>query len=150
MDFLLDHSLSIKICNYPEKFTLAGETLVEISAHVNDQDGKESCEDCFELTERPPISGNFVSGIQKISEIAIKALSPGINDPGTAIRSLNTLSIILTKLMPYSNQYVVSYKDGKIKVIKTSPPLSAILHDAKLIPSATVIKKRLLIIYSLL
>ncbi|OJW81133.1 MAG: hypothetical protein BGO69_03350 [Bacteroidetes bacterium 46-16] len=39
-----------------------------------------------------PINKNADYGLKQLSEIAIKALSPGINDPGTAVISLQALS----------------------------------------------------------
>lgn len=39
-----------------------------------------------------PIDQNIDYGFKQLSEIAIKALSPGINDPGTAIIALNALA----------------------------------------------------------
>lgn len=39
-----------------------------------------------------PINKNADYGLKQLSEIAIKALSPGINDPGTAVLSLQALS----------------------------------------------------------
>lgn len=40
------------------------------------------------LVEEPSDNEYFYSGFKQLSEIAIKALSPGINDPGTAAESL--------------------------------------------------------------
>lgn len=39
-------------------------------------------------------------GFRQISEIAVKALSPGINDPGTAVRAVDMLSILFIEKIP--------------------------------------------------
>ncbi len=43
-----------------------------------------------------PIDNNADYGFRQLAEIAIKALSPGINDPGTAVIALNSLADILS------------------------------------------------------
>jgi len=43
-----------------------------------------------------PIARNPHYGFMQLAEIAIKALSPGINDPGTAVIALNALSAVLS------------------------------------------------------
>ena len=43
-----------------------------------------------------PIDLNADYGFKQLSEIAIKALSPGINDPGTAVLALHSLSDLLS------------------------------------------------------
>jgi uncharacterized membrane protein len=43
-----------------------------------------------------PIDLNADYGFKQLSEIAIKALSPGINDPGTAVLALQSLSDLLS------------------------------------------------------
>jgi uncharacterized membrane protein len=43
-----------------------------------------------------PVDLNADYGFNQLSEIAIKALSPGINDPGTAVLALQSLSDLLS------------------------------------------------------
>jgi uncharacterized membrane protein len=46
-------------------------------------------------------------GIQKISDIALKALSPGINDPSTAIEAIHSLTAILLR---YFEKYPIRHE----------------------------------------
>lgn len=48
------------------------------------------------ISSRESIERNYHFGLKQLTEIAIKALSPGINDPGTAIISLQSLTILLS------------------------------------------------------
>ncbi|OQP66102.1 DUF2254 domain-containing protein [Niastella populi] len=47
------------------------------------------------------IEKNYYYGFQKLMEVAIKALSPGINDPGTAVISLQALAELLAYRMQH-------------------------------------------------
>lgn len=58
-----------------------------------------------------PIDLNADYGFKQLSEIAIKALSPGINDPGTAVLALNSLSDLLSFRL--YNNYQKIEKDSK-------------------------------------
>jgi uncharacterized membrane protein len=69
------------------------------------------------LAEEPTDNVNFYSGFKQLSEIAIKALSPGINDPGTAAESLQMSFALLAyriKNFPDNN---IRDNDGVVRVI---------------------------------
>lgn len=72
---------------------------------------KETLLACFTLYTEENISDHFLFGFGQISEIAVKALSPGINDPGTAIRAIDLLAELFIQLMLIQQQ--VSIKDEK-------------------------------------
>jgi len=54
--------------------------------------------DCFDFHNDEFASSNVSYGMRQISEIAVKAISPAINDPGTAVRAINLLSVLLRRL----------------------------------------------------
>lgn len=63
-----------------------------------------------------PITRNADYGFMQLAEVALKALSPGINDPATAVISLNALTDILAKRL-YSTLPQTIYDDkGKVRV----------------------------------
>jgi len=45
------------------------------------------------------VGDHYLFGFKQISEIAVKALSPGINDPGTAIKAIDLLSMLFIDRM---------------------------------------------------
>ena len=57
-------------------------------------------------------------GLQKIVEIALRAISPGINDPNTAIKCINQLGMILTKIGTANIESSYYYdKDNNLRLI---------------------------------
>ncbi len=59
----------------------------------------------------------FYSGFKQLSEIAIKALSPGINDPGTASESLQALFVLLAyRINHFPNNYI-SNAEGQLRIV---------------------------------
>jgi uncharacterized membrane protein len=57
------------------------------------------------------ISDNFSYGFTQLMEVAIKAMSPGINDPGTAVYCINYLNELF--LLLYNFEPKMHYYDSK-------------------------------------
>ncbi len=53
----------------------------------------------------------------KLSEIAMKALSSGINDPNTAINCINKLALLLGKLFSTGNQSIIVASNDAAKIV---------------------------------
>lgn len=58
--------------------------------------------------------------LTNLVEIALRALSPGINDPNTAILCISKLSQLLGKLFSSENHFIVSMVNEKAKIIYSS------------------------------
>ncbi|HET8859965.1 DUF2254 domain-containing protein [Marivirga sp.] len=71
---------------------------------------------CFTLYTEEHISDHFSFGFGQISEIAVKALSTGINDPGIAIRAIDLLSELFIQLILIEQQVYIKDKDDNISV----------------------------------
>ncbi len=62
------------------------------------------------------IENNYYYGFQKLMEVGIKALSPGINDPGTAIVSLQALAELLAYRMQHEPVNILYDSMGQPRV----------------------------------
>ena len=60
-----------------------------------DEECKNDLLSATDFFKGQPIDRNADYGFNQLAEVAIKALSPGINDPGTAVISLHSLSDVL-------------------------------------------------------
>ncbi len=60
-------------------------------------------------------------GIRQIVDIALKALSPGVNDTSTAVSCLDYLSAILSRLARQRFETRFRQEDGKLRVIAQVP-----------------------------
>ncbi|MBT0608311.1 DUF2254 domain-containing protein [Aequorivita echinoideorum] len=57
------------------------------------------------------IGDNYVLAFKQITEIAVKAMSPGINDPGTAINAIDYLTELFALRMEKSDSGIIAF-DG--------------------------------------
>jgi len=80
---------------------------------VDDMDKK--LQSCVVIGDRKTEKQDFSFIIQKIEEIAIRALSPGINDPNTAIHCIRIIGISLRDLGTLEKGYIVMDEDTSEK-----------------------------------
>lgn len=80
---------------------------------------KEEIEDWFELgSKRTPVQEIRFS-IKQIVEVAVRALSPGINDPHTAISAIHYLGAVLVTIgTRYFRSIVIKDKKQNIRIIE--------------------------------
>lgn len=72
----------------------------------------------FSIEEGRISYNDYGFSLQKIIDIALRALSPGINDPNTAIHCINILGVLLSKLGEIEGDYtVVKEEDSKAVAI---------------------------------
>lgn len=63
-----------------------------------------------------PIEINPYYGFHQLAEVAIKALSPGINDPETAVLSLHALTALFAYKLHHFNQSIFEDEKGVVRV----------------------------------
>ncbi|MEQ6389157.1 DUF2254 domain-containing protein [Bacillaceae bacterium S4-13-58] len=96
---------------------------------LDESEEQKNFERFFSVTIQMSPAEDIEFGIVKIVEIGLRALSPGINDPNTAINSIDNLGKILTKLgkkhlpRPYMND-----EDRNLRVIKPQLTFSDYLY----------------------
>lgn len=69
-----------------------------------------------DLFSGQPIDRNADYGFIQLAEIAIKALSPGINDPGTAVIALNSLSDLFSHKLYYNSPELLKDTEGIARI----------------------------------
>ncbi|MDW7658978.1 MAG: DUF2254 domain-containing protein [Bacillota bacterium] len=96
-----------------------------------DQETLNEIQQCFLVGNKRTEEQDFSFTIQKIVEIALKALSPGINDPNTAIHCLNIIGLLLRDLADNPQGYIVlRSKDTENFVACEAYDFPILLYDA--------------------
>ena len=96
---------------------------------------KELDEDCvkqitnqFEYSTNELIDDNYVLAFKQLTEIAVKAMSPGINDPGTALNAIDYLSELFN-LRLTKNDYSYTKIEDVAWVSITTVNFSTLLYQ---------------------
>ncbi|OHU88180.1 MULTISPECIES: DUF2254 domain-containing protein [Pseudoalteromonas] len=86
--------------------------------------------DCFIFYIEEFISDHYSYGLKQISEIAVKAMSPGINDPGTAVKAIDMMSILLIKRMSLAEvDCILLDQDSEPLLFLHEVKFEELLHD---------------------
>ncbi|WP_415844510.1 DUF2254 domain-containing protein [Stutzerimonas zhaodongensis] len=96
-ELLSTRSLKAVVQVEPGFFLVVGHPLIRFSQPLSEDD-QARASDCFDFHNNEFASANVSYGMRQISEIAVKAISPAINDPGTAMRAINLISVLLQRL----------------------------------------------------
>ncbi len=83
-----------------------------------DKDLEEDIIEEFTIVEERIEYNDYRFSLQKIVDITLRALSPGINDPNTAIHCINILGVLISKLGSIKGKYIIAREeDSKAELI---------------------------------
>ena len=72
----------------------------------------------FSIEEERMAYNDYRFSLQKIIDITLRAISPGINDPNTAIHCINILGVLLGKLGEIEDRFtIVKEENSKSKIV---------------------------------
>jgi uncharacterized membrane protein len=71
---------------------------------------------------------HYLSGFSHLTEVAIKALSPGINDPATAILSLHSLTDLFAWLLQNKLQTIHTACNNKVIITHCHPTVESMIN----------------------
>lgn len=109
--------IKVQVLRMPGKYVHRGEALLRLTGPVAEAD-IEDLRGAFSLGESRSFDQDLTYGMLVLSEVASKALSPGINDPGTAIEVLRAGTRVLEDLHEKRNG-----KDAVTCDLVFAPPL---------------------------
>ncbi|RYF86602.1 MAG: DUF2254 domain-containing protein [Chitinophagaceae bacterium] len=78
------------------------------------------------INDEESIDENFYYGFRQLTEVAVKALSPGINDPGTAVQSMRALAELLSYRVNHFPDNHIKDEQGNIRIITKEAPFENI------------------------
>ena len=106
------------------EYTIEGEEIANLAIfNVENIDDKGKKEICKDLSQAIVINifnnneENYHKGLINLSEIANMALSPGTNDPNSAITCINKISFLLGKLLSTDNHFIILDEEGESRLI---------------------------------
>jgi uncharacterized membrane protein len=113
-------------------YVLKGFPLIECSIKLNELQINEVIS-LIQITTSETIEENFLYGFRQIKEVGVKALSPGINDPGTAVESIRALFqlCLILATFPFNNIVL-----GKNKIPRITSKLLSfeIIFERNIVP----------------
>lgn len=99
----------------------------QVNRHLS-EDEQEKVFQTFVFRHQEIIQQNYIYGFKHLAEIAIKALSPGINDPGTAIQAIDRLTGLFIIGMKLHGFPVLKDDEQKLRLIYQPVPMEDIFY----------------------
>ncbi len=113
------------------EFVVQGSPLISVAGLGGlDDESTAELNKVYTVSHQRTVEQDAAFGLRQIVDIALKALSPGINDTTTAVMCVDYLAAILVRLA--SRRMTTSYRldQGKLRVIARGPSFASLLAGA--------------------
>ncbi len=111
-----DNDCTIHFLKVPGTFLYKNTPIVKASKSLSPDIANEIIDTLY-VNDAESIDNNFFYGFRQLMEVAIKALSPGINDPGTAVECLRALSELFLHRIKYAPCNTIKNKNNLVVII---------------------------------
>lgn len=112
-------------------FILPGRPLVTVwPAEACDEEFASAVRSAIHLGKQRSLVQDLLFGVQQISDVAVRALSPGINDPTTAIHCIDMLTLLVSRWMRHERISPYRCDEGKLRVVAPTATFAEILDNA--------------------
>jgi uncharacterized membrane protein len=127
-----DHALTIRPAPRVGDFVLPGAPLATVwPADALDDAVTRTVRAALVLGPERTLQADVAFGFQQLSDIAVKALSPGINDPTTATICVDRLGALLVHLANrVGPNEVRSGQDGSVRLVLPGPSFARLVGIA--------------------
>lgn len=115
LDFCKKNEVKLQVLPVKGRFVLQGIPIFKSSKELTRDEVKEVLSR-FHFSRAELVSENYVLAFKQITEVIVKAMSPGINDPGTALNAIDYLTELLQLRMLKADETYIT--DDNINYIK--------------------------------
>jgi len=131
MSLAVEHKTVIRVGPMVGDFVVQGTDLLFVAqdACVSDE-ASDALNDVFTVGHQRTLLQDAGYGIRQIVDVALKALSTGINDTTTAVTCVHYLSMLLAQLASREFESPYRFKDGELRVIAYGATFTGLLEGA--------------------
>lgn len=127
MEFCKDKKTRLEILPVRGMFALQGIPMFR-SEKVLSKEELETVIGYFHFAREELVSNNYVLAFKQIAEVIAKAMSPGINDPGTALNAIDYLTELLRMRMLKTDHSLIS-EDGVVYARERAVHFEELLYN---------------------
>lgn len=102
-----DEDIQLKILPVQGLFVLEGVPIIKVNKDI-DADLAEKILANFNYAKGEFVEDNYALAFKQITEIGVKAMSPGINDPGTALSTIDYLTELFALRLKKNDQTIIT------------------------------------------
>lgn len=98
------------------------------TSHAIPEELQAKVHQCFLFYTEEKLEDHYLFGFKHISEIAVKALSPSLNDPATAIKAIDFLASLLIDKVSQFERCTIYSKAGVARIFLQPVPMDELLE----------------------
>jgi uncharacterized membrane protein len=125
-----EHDTVVRLDRAVGEFVIEGMPLVSLKGAPSAAAAVDALTRSCTIGRQRSINQDVAFGIRQIVDVALKALSPGINDTTTAVMCLDHLTAILVQLSSRRIIWPPAGDDGRRRVLASGPTFAGLLRDA--------------------
>lgn len=118
LNFCKRNDVRLEILPVKGTFILEGTPFFKSDKNLSDEQVKTLLS-YFHFSRAELIETNYVFAFKQITEVIVKAMSPGINDPGTAVNGIDYLTELLRLRMLKSDVDYIAHDDTVYIMMRT-------------------------------
>jgi len=112
-------------------FVVQNTALVSLSLEEKpDEETVAALQETFRISSHRTGEQDAAFGISQIVDVALKALSPGINDTTTAVMCVDYLTAILARIAPRQIPSSRRFEEGELRLIAKGPSFESLLAES--------------------
>ncbi|WP_149274905.1 DUF2254 domain-containing protein [Pareuzebyella sediminis] len=119
LNSLKDKEMQIVVLPYMNQHIWKGSPTLKCKGDISEKE-KNNLIFCLNISSDRHEEDEGIGGLIKLMEIAVKAMSPGINDPGTAIDVLTKLGVLLSKFLQLPSLTSTPFKGQELILVKNN------------------------------
>lgn len=125
-----ERSLVLRMERGPGDFVFDGGPLASVASAIVDDDLIDAINGLYMVESYRTAYQDFEFGVRQMVDMALKALSPGINDPTTAAKCIHYMTAVLARFAQRSTPSPYRCIEGALRVIARGPTFESVLDLA--------------------
>jgi len=112
-------------------FVVRGTPLASLAKEAPlDLETLSAVNEAYHISSHRTVDQDPAYGIRQIVDMALKALSPGVNDTSTAVMCIDYLSMILAHLVTKAPLPLGRYQDGELRILNLGSSFASLLAES--------------------
>lgn len=107
----------LEIVPYLNEHIWKGDVVLRVKYDISEE-AQKNLLFCMDISSDRHEDDNGIGGMIQLMEIAVKAMSPGINDPGTAIGAVTKLGSLLATFLRFPHMVSTTFDKGQMILIR--------------------------------
>ncbi|SHJ11305.1 Uncharacterized membrane protein [Aquimarina spongiae] len=117
----------IEIIPYADQHVWKNDPIMKVREELS-TDEIEALQLSLYILSNPHEDDSSISGMIKLTEVVVKALSPGINDPGTAINAISKIGQLLSKALTLKPKTLEKRSDLEMLIVHQNIPARELMR----------------------